>query len=235
MDAVRGRLDHRLLVHEQFFGATTYSLQFGVRRLRDINRAHVFQEPQQPNSEKDRECFRCPSLMFGRQAAALTSRSSERPISRAVLLSQLSAGVAQLIVSRMSAPRILVLLLLCVTTAVAASDKTTLRNMWALPHYSTNSIPTAWLPVKIPATASDVSAFEGFSLRTEGLSIQKFIARYGLPSRYLTTKRDGEHDFLIYDLPSGHAVALYAPKPPADSFSACVIITSDGSLVRLIK
>jgi len=29
----------------------------------------------------------------------LTSRSSERPLSRAVLLSQLSAGVAQLIVS----------------------------------------------------------------------------------------------------------------------------------------
>jgi hypothetical protein len=134
-----------------------------------------------------------------------------------------------------STPRILALLLLCVTTAVADSDKTTLRKLWASPHYTSNSIPAAWLPAKVPATASDVSTFERFSLQTDGLSIPKFITRYGMPSRYLTTKRDGEHDFLIYDLPSGHAVALYAPKPPADSFAACVIIVSDGSLVRLIK
>lgn len=135
----------------------------------------------------------------------------------------------------MSTPRILALLLLCVTTAATALDKTTLRKIWASPRYTTNSIPTAWLPAKIPAMTSDVGAFESFSLQTEGLSIRKFIARYGLPSRYLTTKRNAEHDFLIYDLVSGYSVALYAPKPPADSFAACVIITPDGSLVRLIK
>jgi len=132
-------------------------------------------------------------------------------------------------------PRILAILFLCVIAALADSDKTTLRKTWASSRYTTNSVPAAWRPTKIPATASDVRAFESFSLQAQGLSITNFIARYGLPSRYLTTKRDGEHDFLIYDLPSGHAVALYAPKPPADSFAACVIITSDGSLVRLIK
>jgi hypothetical protein len=146
-------------------------------------------------------------------------------------------GPAPLIasVSRMHAPRILALLVLCAIAAAAGSDKSTLRKIWAAPHYTTNSVPTNWLPAKIPAAASDFRAFEEFSLGTEGLSIRKFIARYGLPSRYLTTKREREPDFLIYDLPSGHAVALYVPKPPADFFLACVIIAADGSLVRLIK
>ncbi|QIF00183.1 hypothetical protein [Roseimicrobium sp. ORNL1] len=135
----------------------------------------------------------------------------------------------------MSIPRILALLMLCLTTAVAGSDKTTLRKIWASPHYTSNSLPTAWLPVKIPEMTSDVSAFESFSQQKEGFSIRNFIGRYGPPSRYLTTKRDREHDFLIYDLPSGHSVALYVSKPPADFFAACVIITSDGSLVNLFK
>jgi hypothetical protein len=131
--------------------------------------------------------------------------------------------------------RIFIILLFCATAVFADSEKTTLRKMWASRHYTTNSVPTAWRPAKIPATASDVSAFERFSLQTDSISISEFIARYGLPSRYLTTKKDEGQDFLIYDLPSGHAVALYVPKPPAGTFAACVIITSDGSLVRLIK
>ena len=79
--------------------------------------------------------------------------------------------------------------------------------------------------------------FERFSLQAEGLSITNFIAKYGLPHRYLTTKRDDDWDYLIYDLPSGHTVALYVPKPmpAAWTFGACVIITADDSLVRLIK
>ena len=120
-------------------------------------------------------------------------------------------------------------------TAVIAAEKTTLRKKWASRSYTTNSIPAAWRPTNTPATVTNVDAFESFSLRTESLSIQKFIARFGLPSRYLATSKPGEQDFLIYDLASGHAVALYVPKPPGDSFAACVIITSDGSLVRLIK
>ena len=138
-------------------------------------------------------------------------------------------------VRRIGLLRIFALLFLCVTTAVGDSDKTSLRKMWASPHYITNAVPSVWLPPKVPARASDVKAFEDYASRREGLSIRRFIARYGLPNRYLTTKRRGENDFLIYDLPSGNAVALYAPKPPNDSFAACVIITKDGSLVSLIK
>ena len=144
-------------------------------------------------------------------------------------------GLPILIVSRMSTLRILAFLFLCVTPALADSEKTTLRKIWASSRYTTNSIPAAWRPAKIPATASDVSVFESFSLRTEGLSITNFIAKYGLPSRYMTSKRDDDWDYLIYDLPSGHAVALYVPKPPAKTFGACILITSDDSLVRLIK
>jgi hypothetical protein len=135
----------------------------------------------------------------------------------------------------MSAPRIVAILFFCVAAVLADSDKTTLRKAWASSRYTTNSLPAAWRLTRFPATASDVRSFDSFSLQAEGLSITNFIAKYGLPSRYLTTKREGQHDFLIYDLPSGHAVALYVSKPPTDIFSACVIVTSDGALVRLLK
>ena len=120
-------------------------------------------------------------------------------------------------------------------SAADVSEKTSLRKRWSSPDYTTNSLPAVWRPNNIPATASDVSEFERFTLKTESLSIPKFIGRYGLPSRYLVTQRKKGQDFLIYDLPSGHAVALYVPKLPADTFAACVIITSDGGLVKLIK
>lgn len=130
--------------------------------------------------------------------------------------------------------RVIAIIFLSVS-AVIAAEKTTLRVTWASRSYSTNTIPAQWRPASVLPVLTDVGAFESFSLRTGSLSIQKFIARFGLPSRYLTTSKPGEQDFAIYDLPSGHAVALYVPKPPADSFAACVIITQDGSLVRLIK
>jgi hypothetical protein len=130
--------------------------------------------------------------------------------------------------------RVIAILLLSVTAAIAA-EKTTLRKTWASRSYATNAIPAAWRPANIPPTLTDVGTFEDLSLRTESLSIQKFITRFGLPNRYLATSKPSGQDFLIYDLPSGHAVALYAAKPPAEEFAACAIITSDGSLVRLIK
>jgi hypothetical protein len=130
--------------------------------------------------------------------------------------------------------RIFIILFVCAAAATAA-EKTALLKTWASHDYTTNSVPPAWRPLNIPPTPTDVRAFESFSLRTGSLSIQRFITRFGLPSRYLTTAKHGGQDFLIYDLPSGHAVALYVPKPPADNFAACAIITSDGSLVRLIK
>ena len=130
---------------------------------------------------------------------------------------------------------VLAILLLCTATALADSGKTTLRKAWLSRDYTTNSVPAVWRPEKIPATVTNVTEFERFTLTTESLSIPGFIARYGLPSRYLTTQRDRRQDFLIYDLPSGHAVALYVYKPPCDIFGAAVIITSDGTLGRLIK
>ncbi len=146
-----------------------------------------------------------------------------------------SGPVVRLLACRRIWLACLAILFLCITAALAGSDKTTLRKLWASSRYSTNSVPAAWRPARIPETSSDVRAFESFSLHTQGLSIANFVAKYGLPHRYLTTKREGKHDFLIYDLSSGHSVALYVPKPPFSSFAACVIITSDGSLVRLIK
>src|SRR4051794_4396345 len=92
--------------------------------------------------------------------------------------------------------RVFVILFLCVTAAVAESEKTTLRKLWASPVYATNAVPVVWCPKKIPATVSDVKVFERFELKTEGLSIPKFISRYGLPSRYLTTRQDKGQDFL---------------------------------------
>jgi hypothetical protein len=130
--------------------------------------------------------------------------------------------------------RVIAILPLSIIAAIAA-ERTTLRMTWASRSYTTNAIPAAWLSANIPPIATDVSAFESFSLKTDSLSIQKFITRFGAPTRYLTTSKPGGQDFLIYDLPSGHTAALYVPKPPAESFAACVIITSDGSLVRLIK
>ena len=61
--------------------------------------------------------------MSGQEDAPLTSRSSERPMSRAVLHHRLSAGVAQLYVGRQCEPmttrkRILVILLLAVAVPV---------------------------------------------------------------------------------------------------------------------
>ena len=135
----------------------------------------------------------------------------------------------------MSTTRILAAFLLCVAAVGANSDKTALRKAWASGYYATNSIPAAWRPAHIPATETNVTAYEHFSLRHESLLITNFIARYGLPNRYLTTQKTGRENFLVYDLPSGHAVALYVTKPPDDRFGACVIITSDGSLVSLIK
>src|SRR6185503_7849541 len=134
----------------------------------------------------------------------------------------------------MNALRIFAALLFCVTAALADSDETTLRKMWASSHYTTNSFPAAWRPAKIPVTPSDVSVFERHSYK-DGMSVSNFVARFGLPTRYLTTKRADGQDFLIYDLSSGHAVALYVYNPTNDHFGACVIIRSDGSLVKLIK
>ncbi len=128
---------------------------------------------------------------------------------------------------------------------------TGLRQLWALTNYSTNALPIFWQPRKVPVAVPDVNSFLGFATGTEGFSIPSFIERYGFPSRYLTGMwkagqvaamyrsvpiPDETHslqgpDFLIYDLPSGHAVVLYVPKPPATHFTTAIIIDSKGDLL----
>jgi hypothetical protein len=67
------------------------------------------------------------------------------------------------------------------------------------------------------------------------MSIRAVVDRFGTPDRYLVSRRGDESDFLIYDLPSGHAVALYVLRPPEDHFAAAVIIDANGKDLRLVK
>ncbi len=126
-----------------------------------------------------------------------------------------------------------------------------LPELWALSNYRTNPLPSVWIPEKAPPPTQDVHEFEKFTPSKGGFSIRDFIGRFGSPSRYLTGQwRKGEvyrleghepipddrhllqgPDFLIYDLPSRHAVALYVPKPPAANFTTSIIIDSKGNLL----
>ena len=78
--------------------------------------------------------------------------------------------------------RVFVILLLFVTTAAIAAERTALRKMWASHHYSTNSVPEEWRPANIPPTASDVSAFANFSLRTETFQSRHSSRDLGCPA-----------------------------------------------------
>jgi hypothetical protein len=131
--------------------------------------------------------------------------------------------------------QVIVVFILLTAVAIADSGKTSLRFKWASQEYSMKPLPEVWHPASIPSMEQRVEEFLKFSLQEGTLSIPRFIARYGLPTRYIVTGERGGQDFMIYDLPSGHAVALYVNKPPYDIFSAAVIIDSGGTLLRLIK
>ena len=132
--------------------------------------------------------------------------------------------------------RLLALLFLSTTLVCSATGAdTSLRKLWASSQYTSQALPAAWQVASPPAMEKDLTRYQQFEWRKDGSSIQSFINRFGIPSRYLGSRREKESDFLIYDLPSGHAVALYVPKPPATQFSACVIIAADGTLVELFK
>ncbi len=128
---------------------------------------------------------------------------------------------------------------------------TGLRQLWALECYTTSPLPQVWVPLKTAPTTREIAEFLHFNLQKDGAAIPAFIARYGLPDRYLTWRWDkgqilsaGSNsapfppddslqgpDFLVYDLPSGHAVVLYVPKPPATNFCTSIIIDSKGNLL----
>lgn len=126
-----------------------------------------------------------------------------------------------------------------------------LRELWRLSNYRTNALPNIWIPEKTPPRTLNLHEYEKFSVTEAGFSIRNFIARFGLPSRYLAGQwnkgqidrieghvpvRDDSGllqgpDFLIYDLPSGHSVAVYVPKPPATNFTTASIVDSKGDLL----
>ena len=105
--------------------------------------------------------------------------------------------------------------------------------MWASRHYARKPFPSEWRVDAAPSTIHDLESFQQWPART--VKIQDVVAQFGIPDRYLVTTRPEKPNFLIYDLPSGHAVAFYVTQPPRDQFSAGVIIDARGKLLRLIK
>jgi hypothetical protein len=135
-------------------------------------------------------------------------------------------------------PRIVWLVALLVASAapvLAAKEKDYYHPLWASRAYVPKPFPAEWRPQNPPQTETDLAAFEKYDLRVDPFSIRAFVARYGIPQRYLVSTGGSKQNFLIYDLPSGHSVALYVYKPPADTIEAAIIIDSHGKLLRLIK
>jgi hypothetical protein len=123
------------------------------------------------------------------------------------------------------------------TLLAADRDEPNMRQYWASKRYRTNAFPDSWRPEKFPQPPAD---FEVLNKREAYLEvivpIPKFIARFGLPNRYLTArKQEGYSDFLIYDLPSGTSIALYVTRPPASGIGAAIIVDRAGKVMRLIK
>ena len=129
--------------------------------------------------------------------------------------------------------RTLIVLPLAVVTASAETSKDTLRRLWASRAYTRQPVPEAWRVYSIPVAARDLDAFRRYT--PTQFTVSEFVSRFGVPDRYLAARQRDQWDFLIYDLPSGAAVALYVREPPHDSFGAAVIIDAQGKLIRLIK
>jgi hypothetical protein len=117
----------------------------------------------------------------------------------------------------------------------AAKEKDHYHPLWASRAYTAKPFPSEWRPPTPRPTETDLTAFQKFDLRVDPLSVRAFVARFGIPQRYLVARRSTQQDMLIYNLPSGHSVALYVYKPPIDIFGAAIIVDSEGRLLRLIK
>jgi len=123
-------------------------------------------------------------------------------------------------------------------TAVApilTANEKDYHSRWLSRHgYVQKPFPLEWRPAHPPKTETDVVAFEKYDLRTESFIIPDFVARYGIPQRYLVSPREKQQS-LIYDLPSGHSVELFVHQPPEIIILAAAILDSRGKLVFLIK
>ncbi len=128
--------------------------------------------------------------------------------------------------------RVLIFLLVTVSVASTSPAQTTLRKLWRSSRYSPAPVPSEWQSSTSPRDR-DVAAFQSFEFLR--MSTRAVVERFGTPDRYLVSRRRNDLDFLIYDLPSGHAVALYVSRPPHDQFAAAVIIDALEEQVRLVK
>ena len=132
----------------------------------------------------------------------------------------------------MATPRLVTLLLVSVMFTSTAFAQTTLRKLWRSKRYSLAAVPAGWQAAGAPRDR-DLSAFRDFAFPR--MSIRAVVERFGTPDRYLVSRRRDDLDFLIYDLPRGHALALYVSRPPHDQFAAAVIIDEREEQVRLVK
>lgn len=130
---------------------------------------------------------------------------------------------------------LLIVLFLLTNVLLVAAGETTLRSLWASPNYCAKPYPEKWRPEQFPSTVREIVVFKIFDLKSTGVSITNFVARFGVPDRYLVAKQNNGQNFLVYDFPTGHSVGLYVHAPPNNQFSAIVIIDSAGNLVRLVK
>jgi hypothetical protein len=135
-------------------------------------------------------------------------------------------------------PRILIFLflLLAIMVLPAEAEKTALRSYWSAKHFVSRPIPEAWQAKAEQPTEQKLSEYMKFDLKS-GFSVSKIVARYGTPTRYLAAKNPEKDrdNFLIYDLPSGHSVALYVHDPPDDRCGPLVIIDAEGNDLLLVK
>ena len=127
----------------------------------------------------------------------------------------------------MTAFRILVLLLALALLPCQAQDVSA--------GYSSQPLPSAWINkgvLRSRLTLADVTRPAQPPLR-----VSEFIARFGLPDRYLVPNRrqHGYSGMLVYDLPSKHTVILHVGTPPLQNIGAIAVRDRHNKVVRLIK
>ena len=133
----------------------------------------------------------------------------------------------------MTSRRILTLLLVSVIFSSTSLAQTTLRKLWRSDRFSSAPVPAQWQASTERSRDRELAAFQRFAFPR--MSIRAVVDRFGTPDRYLVSQKHDDLNFLIYDLPSGHALALYVSRSPQDHFAAAVLIDSHGEALRLVK
>jgi hypothetical protein len=131
---------------------------------------------------------------------------------------------------------VLVCLLLAMSLGYSAtSEDASLFRLLKSRHFRSVAVPEQWQPAVMPQTEKRVEPFLAFNLGAEGISIPQFIGHFGKPTRYLVSDTTKLPNYILYDLPSGHLVALQVHSPPSNTFAAIVVMDATGHWVSLIK